>query len=138
MPGGVEGSNLRPKMLRRFASALMIVLLAGTLLAGASARGSGRECPMRAAHDCCKKAHAPSRSPEAAAARLCCLVNCPQPAPTGANFTFRSSSDSNTSPRPTVARAASLPHAATALAYAPPFQPSLSPPAYIQHLALLI
>ena len=125
-------------MLRRSASALMIVLLTGTLLAGASARRDGRECPMRAVHDCCKKAHTPSRSPDMLAARLCCLVNCPQPAPTGTNFTFRLSSDSNTSPRPMVARAASVPHAATARAYAPPFQPSHSPPAYIQHLALLI
>ena len=116
----------------------MIVLLAGMLLAGASTRGGVRECPMSAAHDCCKKAHTPSRSPDMAAARLCCLVNCPQPAPTGTNFTFRLSSDSNTSPRPMVARAASVPHAATARAYAPPFQPSHSPPAYIQNLALLI
>jgi len=116
----------------------MIVLLTSTLLAGASARRDGRECPMRAVHDCCKKAHTPSRSPDMAAARLCCLVNCPQPAPTGTNFTFRYSSDSNTSPRPTVARASNIAYAATARAYAPPFQPSHSPPAYIQNLALLI
>ena len=44
----------------------MIVLLAGMLLAGASTRGGVRECPMSAAHDCCKKAHTPSRSPDMA------------------------------------------------------------------------
>ena len=125
-------------MLRRSASALMIVLLTGTLLAGASARRDGRECPMRAVHDCCKKAHTPSRSPDMAAARLCCLVNCPQPAPTGTNFTFRSPSNATPTPRPPAARTPGLPAFSPSRAYAPPFQPFHSPPPYIQHLALLI
>jgi len=123
-------------MLRRFTSALMIVLLAGTLLSGAGAQRGGQECRMPGMRDCCKKAH--GRTPEAAAARLCCLVNCPQPAPTSTSFTFRFSSDTNTSPRPTVAEAANLPRIPMVLPDSQSFQPSHSPPAYIQHLALLI
>src|SRR2546423_7633114 len=95
-PKSRRGSILRPKMLRRFASALMIVLLAGTLLTGASARRGVRECPMSAAHDCCKKAHTPSRSPDMAGAGLCRLVNCPPPPPTGTDFPLRFSLDSHT------------------------------------------
>jgi len=125
-------------MLRRSASALMALLLLGTTLAGAATRRGGQECQMPGMHDCCKKAHSPERTPEVAAARLCCLVNCQRPAPAGTNFTFRSSSDASPSPRPPAAQTPGLPAVARSRAYAPPFQPSHSPPAYIQHLALLI
>jgi hypothetical protein len=116
----------------------MALLLLGAALAGAATRRDGRECRMPGMHDCCRKAHSSGRTPEAAAARLCCLVNCPRPAPTGTNFTFRSSSEAAPMPRPPAAQTPGLPAAARARAYAPPFQPSHSPPAYIQHLALLI
>lgn len=116
----------------------MALLLLGASLAGAATRREGRECRMAGMHDCCRKAHSGERTPEAVAARLCCLVNCPEPAPAGTNFTFRPSSEAAPTPRPPAAQTPCLPAAARARAYAPPFQPAHSPPAYIQHLALLI
>jgi len=122
-------------MLRRFASALLVLPLLGAAVAGAATRLAARECPMRAMHDCCKRAH--STAPAVAAAMTCCLADRPQPAPARANFTLRAPSDA--SPAPTVAaRTPALTPSAPPRAYAPPFQPSHSPPAYIQHLALLI
>src|ERR1700758_135873 len=118
-------------MMKRFTSALMVLLLVGTLANGAGFRRGGRECAMQGMHDCCKKALLHARTLEATAARLCCLVNCPQPAPTGTNFTFRSSSDLTADTRPTTARAPSLPSFDATRDYSPPFQPSHSPPAYI-------
>src|SRR5436305_9715942 len=131
-------------MLRRFTSGLLTLVLFGTLAGGAAfARGgAGGDCPMARVggmHDCCKRALSKGRAPGLAAAQLCCLVNCPQPAPTGTNFTFRASSDASTSPRPTASvQTPGLRPDARPLAYSPPFQLSHSPPAYIQHSAFLI
>ena len=116
----------------------MALMLLGATLAGAATRGGGHECQMPGMRDCCKRARSAERTPEATAARLCCLVNCPQSAPTGTNFTFRSPSNATPTPRPPAARTPSLPAFSLSRAYAPPFQPSHSPPAYIKHLALLI
>ena len=121
------------------------MLLAATLLgtlAGASfaaPRGARAECPMSRAHGCCKKARRNKRAPAAApTARLCCVVNCPQPAPTGANYTLRPSNATATDPRPAATLQPAAPVFGHARAYSPPFQPSHSPPAYIQHSAFLI
>ena len=116
----------------------MALMLLGATLAGAATRRDAHECPMPGMHDCCKRARSAGRTPEAAAARLCCLVNCPQPAPAGTNFTLRSPSNATPTPQAPAARTPNLPAPARPRAYAPPFQPSHSPPAYIQHLALLI
>lgn len=134
---------MRPTMLRRFTSGLLTLVLFGTLAGGAaSGRGGAAECPMArmsGMHDCCKRALSKGRAPGVAAARLCCLVNCPQPAPTGTNFTYRASSDVSTSPRlAATAPKQSLRPAAHARECSPPFQSSHSPPAYIQHSAFLI
>ena len=130
-------------MLRRFTSGLMAAVVLCALLGGAAfARGAGGECRMSGAggkHACCKRARSKRRAPVLGAARLCCLVNTPEQTPAGANFTFNASADASTSPRP--AAAAETPNArphAHARAYSPPFQPSHSPPAYIQHSAFLI
>jgi hypothetical protein len=130
-------------MLRRFTSGLMTAVLFGTLACGgAFARGGARECPMpgmSGKHSCCKLAHSKARTPALNAARLCCLVNWPEPAPTGTNFTFNASADASTSPRPVVAtETPTLRPVARARDYSPPFQPAHSPPAYIQHSAFLI
>jgi hypothetical protein len=124
-------------MLRRFASALLVLPLLGAAAAGAATRGAARECRMPGMHDCCKRARAGRRTHEVAALP-CCLVNTPQPAPARTNFTLRSPSDATPTPQPPAARTPALPASARVRAYAPPFQPSHSPPAYIQHLTLLI
>jgi hypothetical protein len=121
----------------------MAAVLLCTLLGGAAfARGAGGECRMSGAngkHACCKRARTKRREPALGAARLCCLVNLPERTPAGTNFTFNASADASTSPRP--AAAAETPNVrphAHARVYSPPFQPSHSPPAYIQHSAFLI
>jgi hypothetical protein len=125
-------------MLRRFTSALMAALLLGTLLAGAASAFRRTECGMGAVPDCCKRmGHAP-RSPQAGAALPCCLVNQQRPAPAGTSFSFRFSPDATHLPRPQAARGATLTAVAPSGGYAPPFQPSHSPPAYIRHAAFLI
>jgi hypothetical protein len=134
-------------MLGRLTKVLTRLVLAATLVGATAAAslaaprgGGGRaECPMSRAHGCCKKARRNNRSTSAApAARLCCVANFPQPAPAGSNFTLR--------PSHAVASGSCLPStvapvtpaAEQARAYAPPFQPAHSPPAYIQHAAFLI
>jgi hypothetical protein len=148
------GTELAPEMLRgvilpaktmlkRFTSGLMTAALFGALLGVVPfARDGGGDCPMARTgrtHDCCKRALSKGRANASPAARLCCLVNCPRPAPTGANFTFRTAADASTSPRPAAtAQTPRLPQQTHSRDYSPPFQPSHSPPAYIQHAAFLI
>lgn len=116
----------------------MTVLLLGTLLAGAGAARGSEGCRMRGMHDCCKKALANSCAPEAVAARLCCFVKSQQPAPPNANFNFRFSPDATPLPRPPATQSQNVSTSATARDYTHLLQPSHSPPAYIQHHALLI
>ena len=134
-------------MARRLTQGLTRLLLAAALLtttlgAGVAAgamRGGRAECPLSRLHGCCKKARQNRRTPGVApAARLCCIVNCPQPAPTGASFKLQSSNAAASDPRPPSAHAPAAPAAAHARAYAPPFKPAHSPPAYIRHAAFLI
>jgi hypothetical protein len=133
-------------MPRRFTQVLTRLLLAATLLstmsgagvAAASAPGGRAACPMSRLHGCCKKARQNRRASGVAPARLCCVVNCPTPSPTGTAFTLQSSPGTASDPRPPAAPAPPAPAAERARAYAPPFRPSHSPPAYIQHAAFLI
>jgi hypothetical protein len=119
---------------------LAVTLLGALLGAGvvAAPRGARAECPMSRMHGCCKKARQNRRAPGVAPARLCCIVNCPQPAPTGTNFTLRPSHGTASDPGPPASVAPPAPDAEHARAYSPPFRPSHSPPAYIQHAAFLI
>lgn len=91
---------------------------------------------MPTGHDCCKRARVNGQMQTEVATPPCCLVDSPQPAPARTNFTLRSPSDATPTPQTPAAQTPGL-HA-PARAYAPPFQPSHSPPTYIQHLALLI
>ena len=118
---------------------LLATALLGTMLGAAAATPRGRsECPMSRKHGCCKKARQKADAPGVGAARLCCIVNCPQPAPTGSSFMLQPSPGPAGDPRPPAAQAPPAPAAERARAYSPPFQPSHSPPAYIQHAAFLI
>lgn len=132
-------------MLGRLTKVVTRLVLAATLVGAtaaaslASPRGARAECPMSRAHGCCKKARRGGRPTSAApAARLCCVANFPQPAPAGGNFTLRPSHGTASTPRPPATPAPIRPAAEQARAYAPPFQPTHSPPAYIQHAAFLI
>jgi hypothetical protein len=121
------------------------LLLAATLLgttagAGLAApRGGRAECPLSRMHGCCKKARQKGRAPGVAPApRLCCVVDCPQSAPTGTGFTLQPSRGAAGDPRPPASPAPAAPAAERARAYSPPFRPSHSPPAYLQHASFLI
>ena len=130
-------------MLGRLTNGLTRLLLAATLLctmlgAGFAAPRGRAECPMSRMHGCCKKARQNRTAPGVGAARLCCVVNCPQPAPAGTGFTLQSSPGTASAPRPPSAHVPPAQVFERAAAYSPPFQPSHSPPAYIQHAAFLI
>jgi hypothetical protein len=130
-------------MLRKLTHGLMALLLAATAMLGAidgvaAMHGNEHECPMQGMHDCCKRARQQSNAPGVAAARLCCVVNCQQSAPTGTSFNFQSSPAAANTPRPPVAQVPDARAFAQAREYSPPFHPSHSPPAYILHTAFLI
>ena len=91
--------------------------------------------------DCCEKAREQSGSPEVLAARLCCAVNCSQPAPAAPAGGFI--------PQPAQAPATSPLHAAAVALQASIYPSFLNhgradtlvlsfPPGYIRHSALLI
>jgi hypothetical protein len=125
--------------MRLLLAAVLLSTMSGAFGAAAAATRSGRaECPMSRLHGCCKKARQNRRAPGVVPARLCCVVNCPAPAPTGTSFTLQSSPGPASDPRPPATPAPPASAAERARAYAPPFRPSHSPPAYIQHAAFLI
>ena len=130
-------------MLRGFTKGLTRLALAAALLcaalgASASARGARAECPMSRMHGCCKRARQNRDAHGLMPARLCCVTNFPQPAPTGANYTARQSPGAASDPRPPAAPAPAAHAAPRTRAHAQPSRPSHSPPAYIQHAAFLI
>ena len=124
--------------MRLLLAALLLSTLPGAGVAFGATRGGRAECPMSRMHGCCKKARQNRRAPGVSSARLCCVVNCPAPAPTGTVFTLQSSPGTASDPRPPATPAPNAPAAERARVYAPPFRPSHSPPAYIQHAAFLI
>lgn len=131
-------ANLTKGLTRLLMSAALLATMTGAAFAATSSRGRA-ECPMSRLHACCKKARQKRDSARVAPApRLCCVVNCPQPAPTGTAFAVQPSPGEASDPRPPASAAPPAPRFERARAYAPPFQPSHSPPAYIQHAAFLI
>jgi hypothetical protein len=120
---------------------LAAVLLGTTLCAGAFAQSGARaECPlMNRTHSCCKTARQKRRASSVAPARLCCVERAPQPAPANPSFAFRPSPGAADATRPSAEQApAAVAASAPPRAYAPPFKPSHSPPAYVRHAAFLI
>jgi len=129
-------------MRKRLISAVLLLVLAGSAFAGIPLPFGESECgkgQSMEGMDCCKAALMAGESPEASAARLCCVVNC---------------SHEGSTP-PSVVRAApqsqpvSLDYQPGAPALPASFlltrhishshgPPTDSHPAYIRHLALLI
>ena len=132
-------------LLRDFTRATTRLLLAAVLLctalgAGAFAQSGVRAaCPlMNRTHSCCKSARQKRRPTSLAPLRLCCVERVPQPAPANTNFAFQSSPGAATTPRPAFEQAPAVAALPQPRAYAPPFKPSHSPPAYVRHAAFLI
>jgi hypothetical protein len=128
-------------MWGRLIALSLIIALGATLAAGAALPHEEHSCPMQGmdgAMDCCALAELQSATPEVVAARLCCALNCPQPAPPGRNTQAPRAPQTTQAPHPSRAQAQA--HAPVRAAYFVPFKhpAAHSPPAYIQHAALLI
>lgn len=72
-------------MKRLMSSFFVLFTLAGSVLAGMPLHGGMMDKNMM---KCCKKAKGHEQSPSADAARLCCAVNCNDPAPTSSVSSF--------------------------------------------------
>ncbi len=129
-------------MRKRLTSLVLLLVLAGSAFAGIPMHFGESECSMSQSTDgmdCCKAALMGGGSPEATAARLCCVVNCSHDGstpPSGVRVSPQS--------QPAVSdyQAGTLALPACILltrhighSHGPPTD---SHPAYIRHLALLI
>lgn len=72
-------------MKRLLSSLFVLSALAGSVLAGMPLHAGMLDKNMM---KCCKKAKGSEQSPSANAARLCCAVNCSDPAPTSSVSSF--------------------------------------------------
>lgn len=130
-------------MMKRLATLILIALLGGSVLTGAPLHAGEQNleaCPMGGMMDCCQSAQSPSDTPEVAAARLCCMVNCQQTGVPAAS----------SSALPSVSLPATNAFLSAIIQSSDAFQHILlrsvieqahqshSPPQYIRHLALLI
>jgi hypothetical protein len=121
-------------MTKRIASFVLVLTLSSVAL-GMSMHSGGEESGMM---DCCKKALEQNDSPSVAAARLCCAMNCNQPASNTGNV---SGSFSQTSTGPSSEAVLVLPPATNFKAIRVRYirtTSKTSKPAYILNLALLI
>ena len=66
--------------MKRLASLILLLMLAGSAFAGVPLRFGESECSMdgMADMDCCKAALLQKEAPEVADAKLCCALNCAQ------------------------------------------------------------
>lgn len=123
-------------MRKPLAILILIVAFGGNLFGGLPVRSGGQDCAMRVM-DCHQLSQADPSTPGAQAARLCCMLSCPQPVPTTATFSIATFGHE-------MGQAyASLPDACDVNEVPPnPYysEKSLttSYPAYIRHAALLI
>jgi hypothetical protein len=125
-------------MMKRLSALALVLALGVSVLAGVPLHSNDNECSMTGMMDCCKLAQMQMDSPEAAAARLCCAINCSQPAQTESTSAARRSTPAVAPVHPAVA---ALP--ATSPRFSPfgnsTFPHSANPqPSYILNLALLI
>jgi hypothetical protein len=122
-------------------SLFLLAALGVGAVAGTPLHSGEHECHMprmKDGMDCCAKAHARQNTPEVTAARLCCAINCTSPGTAQTGIRLRLSPLAVNTPRaaefqtPPVALSSTLRYG-TLTGHS-----QHSPPAYIQHLALLI
>lgn len=127
-------------MKRLLSSLFVLFALAGSILAGTPLHAGMMDKNMM---KCCKKAKGSEQSPSANAARLCCAINCNDPAPTSAV------SSSNFSPAGVNVTESIVKQVAELLGKRRQYAPILvaidstppvqsSPPKFIQHHSFLI
>jgi len=129
-------------MRTRLISLVILLVVAGSAIAGAPLHSNEQSCSMGGAMgemDCCKAALSHNNTPQVASARLCCSLNCSQNGTTPSNGI-------RLQPKMQPSLSAYL---IGSLAILPPVSflrhsnhshspPTDSHPAYIRHLALLI
>jgi hypothetical protein len=129
-------------MRTRLISLVILLVVAGSAVAGAPLHSNEQWCSMGGAMgemDCCKAALSRSNTPQVASARLCCSLNCSQNGTTPANGL-------RVQPKMQPSLSAHLAGAQAILPSMPVLRlsshshgpPTDSNPAYIRHLALLI
>ena len=129
-------------MRKRLTSLILLLVLAGSAFAGIPLHFGESECSMGQpmdGMDCCKAALMGGESPEATAARLCCVVNCSHDGstpPSGVRVSPQSRpAVSDYQPGTPALPASILLTRHISHSHGPPTD---SHPAYIRHLALLI
>ena len=129
-------------MRTRLISLVILLVVAGSAVAGAPLHSNEQSCSMGGAMgemDCCKAALSHKNTPQVASARLCCSLNCSQNGTTPSNGV-------NLQPKIQPSLSAYLTGSQAILPLALFLRdsnhshspPSDSHPAYIRHLALLI
>jgi hypothetical protein len=126
-------------MVKWSISLVLALLLAGSAIAGVPLHFGEKKCPMMGTDDCCEKAESKSATPQAAAARLCCSLNCSQPGTTGPTGTTVKGPSNTHAPYSALNTPAAYPLPLRELqAFSVPERNQHAPPIYLQHLALLI
>src|SRR2546421_11438285 len=129
-------------MRTRFISLVVLLVVAGSAVAGAPLHSNEQSCSMGGAMgemDCCKAALSHNNTPQVASARLCCSLNCSQNGTTPSNgvkvqLKMQPSTAAHlTSFQAILPTLPSRRHSSHS--YGPPTD---SHPAYIRYLALLI
>ena len=125
-------------MKTRLASLFLVLVLAGSASAGLPLPFGAAACDMHGGMDCCQLALTQSTTPEAANAKLCCVLNCAQNGTTSPPNVVRTSSPPSVQPP-----------SHPAAAHSPQIEPSAHlidrlhgppkcAPVYLRNLALLI
>jgi hypothetical protein len=128
-------------MKKQLASVALLLALTGGAFAGIPLRFEEHECSMQGMMDmdCCKAALTQKETPEVAAAKLCCALNCAQNGTSSPPGTVRVIPPSQTTLSIRPATGQSLWNSLLVLRHTDRSHgPPESPPAYIRHLALLI
>ncbi len=129
-------------MRTRFISLVILLVVAGSVVAGAPLHSNEQSCSMGGAMgemDCCKAALSHNNTPQVAGARLCCSLNCSQNGTTPSNGVRVQPKLQPTLSAHLTGAQAILPSVFllrhSSQSHSPPTD---SHPAYIRHLALLI
>jgi hypothetical protein len=128
-------------MKKWLTSIFLLLALASGVLAGMPLHSGNMNSRMM---DCCKKAKSKEQSSEASIARLCCALNCTDPAPTSSSLSYNFSpstiiiSDSIVKQIAQLLYATEKPITVTFVLPKREILPRKNPPKYIRHHSFLI
>jgi len=129
-------------MRTRLISLVVLLIVAGSAVAGAPLHSNEQSCSMGGAMgemDCCKAALSHKNTPQVASARLCCSLNCSQSGTTPpSGVQIQPKMQASLSAHLTAFQAMLPPALFLRHSNHSHSAPTDSHPAYIRHLALLI